>query len=361
MVRGRLPHPKEYLLSTDEPKSGEIVEPGGHDFTTPAGGAKRHRKALSALRWCDIRILFSDSVDGWSKHKAPRLGAALAFYTLLSLTPLLLVVISIVGLVFGRRSAEHQIFQQIQLLVGSQAAIATEAVLRGARNATHGVLATVIGSVTLLFGASGVLIELRDALNTIWEVPGNSLTGTKKVMSFIKERLFSFALVLAIGFLLVVSLAISAWIAALGEISASLLPAPEITLHILNSLISFVVITGLFAAIYKLLPDVLIEWRDVVLGGAATSLMFTLGKFLLALYLGKASFASTYGAFASMVVLVLWVYYSGQIFFFGAELTKSFAYRYGSHPSIQPGLLRPGLSGNNPATAEPKIIISSDL
>jgi membrane protein len=348
-------------LAPDGYKIGEILEPGGSEFTTPAGGATRHRKALNSLRWCDLRLLFFDSFDGWTKHKAPRLGAALAFYTLLSLTPLLLVVISIVGLVFGRKSAEHQIVQQIQLLVGSQAANASKALLNGSHNTTHGVIATLIGSVTLLFAASGVLIELRDALNTIWEVPTTALTGVKKMMSFVKERLFSFAIVLSIGFLLVVSLAISTWIAALGQFSSSLLPAPEMALHIINALVSFVVITLLFAAIYKLLPDVRIEWRDVVLGGAATSLLFTIGKLLLGLYLGKASFTSTYGAFASIVVLVLWVYYSGQIFFFGAELTKSFANRYGSHPSVHPEPLVTEATSNQPAATEPKIIIPTDF
>jgi membrane protein len=360
MDGGWKPCLEEAVLPSDGRSTGEILEPGGSEFTTPAGGATRHRKPLNTLRWCDLHLLFSDSVEGWTKHKAPRLGAALAFYTLLSLTPLLLVVISIVGLVFGRKSAEHQIVQQIQLLVGAQAATASQALLNGAHNATHGVIATVIGSVTLLFGGSGVLIELRDALNTIWEVPTTSLTGVKKVTSFIKERLFSFALVLAIGFLLVVSLAVSTWIAALGQFSSSLLPAPEIMLNLINLLVSFVVITLLFAAIYKLLPDVKLEWRDVVLGGAATSLLFSVGKFLLALYLGKASFASTYGAFASIVVLVLWVYYSGQIFFFGAELTKSFANRYGSHPSLHPGpLVVKEAAPDNPAIPEPKIIIPS--
>jgi len=351
---------EERILPPAGHTSGEILEPGGTEVSAPAGGARRHRKALRCLGWCDFKLLFSDSVDGWTKHKAPRLGAALAFYTLLSLTPLLLVVISIVGLVFGRSSAEHQIVQQIQLLIGSQAAGAMEALLKGARNTTHGVIATVVGSVTLLFGASGVLIELRDALNTIWEVPSISLSGVKKLMSFVKERLFSFAIVLSIGFLLVVSLAISAWIAALGQLSSSLLPAPEVALQIINSLISFVVIAGLFAAIYKLLPDVVIEWRDVLLGGIATSLLFTVGKLVLALYLGKASFASTYGAFASVVVLVLWVYYSGQIFFFGAELTKSFANRYGSHPDLHPGRLVIRPDEVKPANPEAKIIIASD-
>ena len=351
---------EERVLPPGDQRSDEILVPGGTEFITRAGGARRHRKPLRSLRLCDLKCLFLDSVDGWTRHKAPRLGAALAFYTLLSLTPLLLVTISIAGLVFGRISAEHQIVQQIRILVGSQAATASEALLKGARNTTHGVIATLIGSVTLLFGASGVLIELRDALNTIWEVPVVPMSGIKKIRTFIKERLFSFAIVLSIGFLLIVSLAISAWIAALGEFSASLLPAPEIMLQAINSLISFAVITVLFAAIYKLLPDVPIEWRDVFLGGAATSLLFTIGKLVLALYLGKASFASTYGAFASIVVLVLWAYYSGQIFFFGAELTKSFANRYGSHPSSHPQPMVLAASANNAAPAEPKIIISSD-
>jgi membrane protein len=338
----------------------ELLEPGGTEFVTRAGGARRHRKSLRSFRWCDLRDLISASVDGWTKHKAPRLGAALAFYTLLSLAPLLLVMISIVGLVFGRAIAEHQIVQQIQSLVGFQAATTSEALLKGARNTTHGVIATVIGSVTLLFGASAVLIELRDALNTIWEAPMIAVSGVNKIKRFIKERLFSFAIVLSMGFLLIVSLAISAWIAALGELSSSLLPAPEIVLQAINSLISFVVITLLFAAIYKMLPSVSIEWRDVFLGGAATSLLFTIGKLILGLYLGKASFASTYGAFASIVVLVLWIYYSGQIFFFGAELTRSFANRYGSHPSLHPGPMVVAADSGNARPLNPEIIVSSD-
>ena len=338
----------------------ELLEPGGTEFVTRAGGARRHRKSLRSFHWCDLGDLISASVDGWTKHKAPRLGAALAFYTLLSLAPLLLVMISIVGLVFGRAIAERQIVQQIQSLIGFQAATTSEALLKGARNTTHGVIATVVGLVTLLFGASAVLIELRDALNTIWEVPIIAASGVNKIKRFIKERIFSFAIVLSMGFLLIVSLAISAWVAALGELSSSLLPAPEIVLQTINSLISFVVITLLFAAIYKMLPSVSIEWRDVILGGAATSLLFTIGKLILGLYLGKASFASTYGAFASIVVLVLWIYYSGQIFFFGAELTRSFADRYGSHPSLHPRPMVVAPNSDNSLPVNPEIIVSSD-
>jgi membrane protein len=319
-----------------EPDRTTILEPSGTEIQTSAGGARRYRKPLKSFRWCDIQILFSDSLESWSKHKAPRLGASLAFYTLLSLTPLLLVTVSIVGLIFGRQSAESDIVQQVQELIGPQGAKAIGALLEGAQNKTHGIMATILGLITLLFGASGVLIELRDALNTIWEVPTRPLNGLQTIKSFIKDRLFSFALVLAIGFVLLVSLAVTAFISAVGALSASVLPAHEAILHLANSMVSFVIIAGLFAAIYKVMPDVRIEWRDVALGGALTSLLFTIGKLLIGLYLGKASFASTYGAAASVVVFIVWVYYSSQIFFLGAEFTKAFADRYGSVPGHHP-------------------------
>jgi len=333
-----------------------ILEANGTEVSTPAGGARRYRKPLTSFRWCDIKALLGESFIEWNRHKAPRLGASLAFYTLLSLTPLLLVVVSIVGLVFGHKTAERGVVQQVAMLAGPQGAKTAATLLEGSRNATHGIIATVVGLITLLFSASGVLIELRDALNTIWEVPNPNLSRLQMLTTFIKQRLFSFAIVLAVGFLLLVSLAVSAWISALGVLSASMLPAYEAALHILNALISFVVITGLFAAIYKLMPDVRIEWGDVILGGAATSLLFTIGKLVLGLYLGKASFASTYGAAASIVVLVLWVYYSSQIFFFGAEFTKAFANRYGSMPSKHPeGMVVAATQKTAPS--DPRIIV----
>jgi membrane protein len=313
-----------------------ILEPGGTEVATAAGGARRYRKPLKSFRWRDIRSILGDSLAEWSKHNAPRLGAALSFYTLLSLAPLLLVLVSVAGLVFGQQAAETGIIRQFESLVGAQGARAAQLLIEGSRNTAHGIIATAFGLLTLLFGASGVLIELRDALNTIWDVPTPELSGLKKIASFVKERLFSFALVLAIGFLLVVSLAISALISALGAYSASILPAHEAALHILNSVISFSVTAGLFSAIYKFLPDVRIEWQDVICGAAFTSLLFTIGKLALGIYLGKATFASTYGAAASIVVLIVWVYYSAQIFFLGAEFTKIFANCYRSQPSRYP-------------------------
>ncbi len=317
-------------------KVQHILEPGGTEVSTAAGGARRYRKPLKSFRWRDIKAILSESFTGWSEHNAPRLGAALGFYTLLSIAPLLLVLVSVVGLAIGHKAAEADVIEQINALVGAVGAKAAQSLLEGPRNTAHGIIATAFGLLTLLFGASAVMVELRDALNTIWDVPAPQLSGLKRITGFVKERLFSFALVLAVGFLLVVSLAVSAWIAALGAFSASILPANEILLNVLNFVVSFSVVTGLFSAIYKFLPETRIEWRDVILGGAVTSVLFTIGKFALGIYLGKATFASTYGAAASIILLIIWVYYSAQIFFLGAEFTKVFANCYGSHPSHHP-------------------------
>src|SRR5579872_2509928 len=293
----------------------QILEPGGTEVSTAAGGARRYRKPLRSFRWCDIKVLLAESFSEWSRQKGSRLGASLAFYTLLSLTPLLLVAVSIGGLVFGHQIAESQIVEQIEGLTGPQGARGIQALLTGAQNTSHGILATIAGLLTLLFGASGVLLELRDALNTIWEIPQRERPMLRSLIQIVKERLFSFALVLAIGFLLLVSLLVNAWIAAAGAYFSELLPMPEPVLEVLSVVVSFAVITGLFAAIYKVLPDAGLEWRDVLLGAAVTSFLFTIGKFLIGLYLGKASYASTYGAAASVVILIVWVYYSGQVFF----------------------------------------------
>ena len=294
------------------------------------------RQAFPRLGWSDLKGLLIQALEQWNRHNAPRLGASLAFYSLLSLAPLLLVLVSIVGLVFGRSAAQQQTVQEVQSLVGPAAGKAIAAFLQGSRNTTHGVIATIVGVLTLLFSASGVVIELRDALNTIWDAPSKQTTGLQVVTRYVKQRLFSFAFVVAIGFLLIVSLAISTWIAALAALSASILPGETVLLHLVNSLVSFLVITFLFAAMYKVMPDVKIEWRDVLLGGAVTSLLFTIGKLVLGIYLGRASFASTYGAAASIVVLIAWVYYSAQIFFLGAELTRAFFSRHGSASTPRP-------------------------
>jgi membrane protein len=336
-----------------------ILEPGGTEVPTAAGGARRYRKPLRKFRWRDVRDILEDSVAEWGKHNAPRLGAALSFYTLLSLAPLLLVTVSVAGLVMGRDAAATGVISQLRTLGGVELARAAEALLSGPRSAAHGIIATLFGLVTLLFGASGVMVELREALNYIWDVPQPELNGMKRALSFVKDRLFSFALVLSVGFLLVVSLAVSAWIAALGALSAYYLPANEALLHAANLILSFVVITALFAAIYKFLPNARIEWRDVILGGAVTSILFSLGKLGLGIYLGKAAFASAYGAAASVVALIVWVYYSAQIFFLGAEFTHMFANRHGSRPAYHPeGMVVESDRGMPPSA--PKIVTPSE-
>lgn len=294
----------------------------------------RYKKALRNFRWRNIPSLLNQSFQEWNRQNATRLGASVAFYSLLSLTPLLLVTVSVVGIVYGQSAAQRDVTQEIQSLVGPAAAKAATGFLQAPQAKTHGIIGTLLGLLTILFSASGVVIELQSALNYIWEVKTPDASGMRMVTSFLKQRLFSFAMVLAVGFLLIVSLALSTFISGLGANSA-LSGWEEALLHLLNALVSFLVITGLFGAIYKVMPDVPLQWRDVLLGGAVTSLLFTIGKLVLGIYLGRASYSSMYGAAASMVVLIAWVYYSAQIFFLGAEFTKVFAQRYGSQRVTQ--------------------------
>lgn len=313
-----------------------VLEAQGTEVRTSAGGARWYRKPLGRIRWRDVSSLLGESFEQWQRHNATRLGASLAFYSLLSLAPLLLVLISIVALVFGHGTAQDAIVAQVRHLVGATAGDALAVFLRGSQNTTHGILATAFGLGALLFTASGVLTELRDALNTIWDVPQYDLTGMKLITGFIKRRLFSFAVVMALGLLLIISLAINTWINALGALTPSFSGLETTLLDLASSIFSFVTITALFAAIYKIMPNVRFEWRDVILGSAVTSLLFTIGKQILGLYLGRASYKSTYGAAASIVVFIAWVYYSGQIFFLGAEFTRTFTCRFGSHCDEKP-------------------------
>jgi membrane protein len=335
-----------------------VWEPGGTEAQTAAGTARRYRKPLKSFRWCDLKVLFADTVNEWYKHKAPRLGASLAFYTLLSLAPLLVVIVAVAGAVYGEEAARGQIVGQLRDLLGLAGATAIEEVIKQARQPAVGLLATVAGLITLFFGATAVVTELRDALNTIYEIPAPDVSGLKSIMLFVRERFFSFAMVLGVGFLLLVSLAINAGLAAMGTWFTGWLPA--LMLQAASTVVSWIVITALFAGIYKALPDVTLEWRDVVLGAAVTSLLFNLGKFAIGLYLGSSTVASAYGAAGSLVVLLIWVYYSAQIFFLGAEFTQVFANRYGSQPTVRAkrallGRLHTPDSGP-PPTARPIIV-----
>jgi len=258
----------------------------------------------------------------WSEDGAARLAAALAYYAVFSIAPLLLVALAVAGLVFGREAAEGQLFGQLRTLVGEQGAAALQEMAKNAAQPGSGITAGAIGVVMLLFGASGVMVELKNALNRIWEVTPEKAGG---LWGMLRQRFFSFTMVLAVGFLLLVSLVISAALAAMGKTFEGRLPAAEPVMHVIQIVVSFLVITGLFALLFRYVPDAKVEWRDVWPGAAATAALFTLGKFLIGLYLGKGSFASTYGAAASLVIFLAWVYYSAQILFLGAEFTQVYA------------------------------------
>lgn len=260
----------------------------------------------------------------WNYHDAPRLGAALAFYTILSMAPLVILVVALAAMVFGHSTAQDQILGEVRDLIGQAGADAVKNTIEHAREPASGFFATAVGVVTLFFGASGVFIELRSALNTIWEVKMPDEGG---VLGLIKQRFFSFGMVLAIGFLLLVSLLLSAALAAAGLFFSELLPMPESALGAVNFLVSFAATAVLFALIFKYVPDKSIAWREVRMGAVATAFLFTIGKALIGLYLGKASVGSAYGAAGSLIVVIVWVYYSSQIFFFGAEFTHQLAKR----------------------------------
>ena len=279
------------------------------------------------MRLAPVGSFLREVFQKFSNDNALTLGAALAYYTVFSLAPLLVIVIGIAGLIFGDKAAEGAIVEQISGLVGEQSAEAIQTMLANARTPSTGGLATVFGIVTLLIGASGLFGQLQDALNTIWGVEPKPGRG---VLGMIKDRFVSFVALLGTAFLLLVSLVVSAGLAAAGSAFKALLPAPETVLHLLNASVSFAVIIGLFAMMFKVLPDVKIAWRDVWLGAAVTALLFAVGKYAIALYLGKSDVGSAYGAAGSLVIILVWVYYSAQILLFGAEFTAVYADAYGS-------------------------------
>ena len=258
----------------------------------------------------------------WDDHEAPRLGAALAFYTLLSLAPLVILVMAVGAIAFGHSAAQDQIISQVQGMIGSDGANAVRTMIANAQKPASGILASVVGVITLLFGASGVFGELRSALNKIWGVKPVSGSG---IAGLIKERFFSFGMVLAIGFLLLVSLVVSAALAALGKFCGGILPVPEWVLSAINFILSFAGVAILFALIFKYVPETRIAWTDVTTGAIATAFLFTVGKFLIGLYLGRTGLGSAYWAAGSLIVVIVWVYYSAMIFFFGAEFTHVMA------------------------------------
>jgi membrane protein len=295
---------------------------------------------VRVLSWAKI---LQDVVSHWNRNGDAAQSAALAFYTIFSLAPVLVVVIALAGAVYGEEAVRGQIVSEFQGLMGRDAALLVQEVLKSAARPASGRIATVAGIFTLLFGATGVFAQLQDALNRIWGVaPKPRAVFT----TLLRKRLLSFAILLGIGFLLLVSLVMSAGLTAAGRWLERFVSV-EI-LQVTNFLVSFLVITLLFALIYRVLPDVRLDWQDVWVGALLTSLLFVMGKTLIGLYLGRTGMASAYGAAGSLVVVLLWVYYSALIFFFGAEIThiQSRQYRTG-RAKAEKGAMRvpPELAG----------------
>jgi membrane protein len=300
--------------------------------------------------------LIRKSVAAWVDDYAPSMGAALAYYTLFSIAPLLMIAIAVAGLVFGQEAARGEIVAQIQGLIGRDGAIAVQALLKSASEPTKDIVTTLISLVTLVIGATTVFGELQSDLDRIWRVPAPAIRNG--MWSLLRTRLLSFGLVLGLGFLLLVSLLVSAAIAAFGKWSYGFFEGREAYLHTVNFSISFAVTTLLFALIYKLMPRASIAWRDVWVGAAVTSLLFEIGKLLIGLYLGTTSVASGFGAAGSLVVLLLWVYFSAQIFLLGAEFTWVYSHEYGSKAAQQsvqkPAAEVPSRSAEPAAAADAK-------
>lgn len=267
------------------------------------------------FQWSLLRETFS----AWDQHEAPRVGAALAFYSILSLAPLVILVMAVAAILFGQSSAQTHLLREVESMIGRQGAESVKMMIEQARQPASGAFASIAGIVTLLVGASGVFAELRSALNKIWVVTPRSANG---YWGMVRQHFFSFGMVLAVGFLLLISLAVSAALAGLGKFFDGFLPLPEVALSALNFTLSLTGTAVLFALIFKYVPETKISWREIWPGATATSLLFTIGKSLIGLYLGKAAVGSAYGAAGSLVVVIVWVYYSAMIFLFGAEFTR---------------------------------------
>lgn len=282
-----------------------------------------------------VATLLRQAGAAWLADNAPRLGAALAFYTLFSLAPVLIVAVSVAGFVFGRNAAQGEIVRQFQGLMGVQGATAIETIIQSTNRPALGAFATTLGLLAIFVGASGAFNELQDALNIIWKLDRDARgfwTVTRR------QRFFSLGLVVATGFLLLASLVVTAVLSAAERFVSNLLPTSVLLLESVHIVFSFGVITVLFAFIFKFIPDTAIPWRDVRMGAAVTSLLFTAGKVVIGLYLGHSALTSAYGAAASLVVFLIWIYYSAQILLFGAELTHVYSLKYGSRMESSPSI-----------------------
>jgi membrane protein len=273
--------------------------------------------------WRLLKVAFT----GWWNDRAMSLGASIAFFTVFSLAPMLLAAIAVAGLVFGREAAQGAIVAELGGMIGTNEASALEAMIASASNVGSGILGTAVGIVTFLLLVTGAVVELQDDLNIIWKAKPPASYG---ILDFVRTRLLSLALILGIGFLLLVSLVVDTGLTAIGHYLEANFSGATIILRFLNSLVAFAIATLLFAMMFKLLPAVDLRWSDVWTGSLVTALLFTLGKFLIGYYLGKSNVASSYGAAASIITILLWIYYSSLILLFGAEFTKAYAESRGS-------------------------------
>lgn len=300
--------------------------------------------------------LVRQAAAAWSDDYAPSMGAALAYYTLFSMAPLLLIVISVAGVVFGQEAARGEIFWQLQGMLGRDGAEAIQGLLKSVSEPAEGALATVVGVVLLAVGATSVFAELQESLDRIWRAPARNRTSG--IVALLRARLLSFGMILGIGLLLMVSLVLSAALSALGKWWSPVFGGWAMLLQAANFVVSFLMITLLFAMIYKIMPRVRIDWRDVWVGAAATSLLFSIGKWAIGLYIGTSGIATGFGAAGSLVVVLIWVYYSAQIFFFGAEFTWVYAHACGSRQQAPacgppPEIPTPSRSGAAAAPGRP--------
>jgi membrane protein len=302
------------------------------------------------MTFTQIWRLIKTAVGSWVNDYAPSMGAALAYYTMFSIAPLLLIVISVAGMVFGVEAARGEIFFQLKGLMGEEGAAAVQGLVQSASKPSEGVTATAIGVILLLVGATTVFAELQDALDRIWRAPER--TKSAGIWGLLRTRLLSFGMILGIGFLSMVSLIASAALSALGKWWAPLFGAWELTLQVVNFIVSFALTAAVFALIYKFMPRVRIAWHDVTIGAVVTALLFTIGKLLISLYIGKSGVTSSFGAAGSLAVVLIWVYYSAQIFLLGAEFTWAYAYTHGSRKGEKPPAVS-GVDTGNRAAAGP--------
>jgi membrane protein len=297
-----------------------------------AFGVVRQVLAFCALRPRGIGTLLYDAFNEWSADNAARLGAALSYYTLFSIAPILVVTVAIVGMVYGPAAAQGQIAPWLERLLGLEGARAAQFLLAHAANPTGGVLATIIGVLSLFLGASSVVNELRSSLDIVWKVgPGPSQTMSigQAITEMFTARLYAFAIVLGAGILIILSIAASAIIAAAGT-SLGTLPIPEAALQFINFLVGLAIATVMFTLVYKFVPDARLAWGDAAIGGGVTGLLFNVGGMVMSTFIGKtAGSGSVYGTAGGIIAMLLWVYYSAQVFLFGAELTRLFANQCG--------------------------------